>query len=379
MSKRGNLEGSIYQRKSDGLWIAEMQTGIKDGKAVKRYFSAKTRAAVSERLKKALAQQQDGTLTITNNATMKTYLEQWLDGVKVKANTALTYRNAVRLHLIPNIGHIKLVALTGQHIRKLIGSLEKDKRSGNTIRYTLKVLRMALNEAVRDDILFRNVADRHKAETASDRTTPRLKAWTPDLVKKFLEHPSVRLHGSYVLWYLALATGLRRGELLGLRWTDLNAQTGMIYVQRQVVEIDKQVLLEQTKTEASVRHVPVTASTLAVLEEQKHRIRVMRKKAQDWTDQDLMFPSEDGTPRAPRATTKMFARVVKASGVPKITLHGTRHTAASILRRMTNDSKLVSTILGHTDSTFTDDTYIHLSSDDLKRAALDLTKLEIGN
>ena len=343
------------------------------------YFSGKTRTAVSERLKKALAQQQDGTLTASNNTPIKKYLEEWLTGLKVKPNTLASYSHAVRLHLVPHIGHLKLATLNGQHIKKLMTALEADKRSSSTIQYALKVLRMALNEAMREDILYRNVADRHKIDTTTERSTPRLKAWTPDVVKTFLEHPSVRLHGCYPLWYLALATGLRRGELLGLKWSDLNAQTGLIHVQRGVIEVGKVVSLDETKTETSVRHVPVTVSTIAMLEEQKHRIRVMQKNAEAWNDLDLMFPSDDGTPRAPRATTKMFARVVAASGVPKITLHGTRHTTASILRRMTNDSKLVSTILGHTDSTFTDDTYIHLSSDDLKRAALDLTQLQIGN
>jgi integrase len=378
MGKRGNLEGSIYQRK-DGRWVAEMQTGIKDGKAIKRLFYAKTRAAVSERLKKALAQQQDGTLTANNNTKLQPYLEQWLEAVKVKPNTRASYKNAVKLHLSPHIGHVKLSALTGLHVKQLVTRLEEDERSVPTIQYALKVLRMALNEAMREDILFRNVADRHKVEPPTERATSRLKAWTPDIVKTFLEHPSVRLNGSYCLWYLALATGLRRGELLGLKWTDLNEQTGLIYVQRQVTEVGKEVTLEETKTEASVRYVPVTPSTVTMLEEQKHRVRVMRKNAPEWNDLDLIFPSDDGTPRAPRSVTKMFARVVKASGVPTITLHGTRHTTASILRRMTNDAKLVSTVLGHTDATFTDETYVHLSPADMKRAALDLTRLEIGN
>jgi integrase len=378
MGKRGNLEGSIYQRK-DGRWVAEMQTGIKDGKAIKRLCYAKTRAAVSERLKKALAQQQDGTLTVSNHMKAQAYLEQWLEGVKVKPNTRASYKNAVKLHLSPHIGHVKLSALTGLHVKQLVTKLEEDERSVPTIQYALKVLRMALNEAMREDILFRNVADRHKVEPPTERATSRLKAWTPDVVKTFLEHPSVRLNGSYCLWYLALATGLRRGELLGLKWTDLNEQTGLIYVQRQVTEVGKDVTLEETKTEASVRYVPVTPSTVTMLEEQKHRVRVMRKNAPEWNDLDLIFPSDDGTPRAPRSVTKMFARVVKASGVPSITLHGTRHTTASILRRMTNDAKLVSTVLGHTDATFTDETYVHLSPADMKRAALDLTRLEIGN
>jgi integrase len=378
MGKRGNLEGSIYQRK-DGRWVAEMQTGIKDGKAIKRLCYAKTRAAVSERLKKALAQQQDGTLTVSNHMKAQAYLEQWLEGVKVKPNTRASYKNAVKLHLSPHIGHVKLSALTGLHVKQLVTKLEEDERSVPTIQYALKVLRVALNEAMREDILFRNVADRHKVEPPTERATSRLKAWTPDVVKTFLEHPSVRLNGSYCLWYLALATGLRRGELLGLKWTDLNEQTGLIYVQRQVTEVGKDVTLEETKTEASVRYVPVTPSTVTMLEEQKHRVRVMRKNAPEWNDLDLIFPSDDGTPRAPRSVTKMFARVVKASGVPSITLHGTRHTTASILRRMTNDAKLVSTVLGHTDATFTDETYVHLSPADMKRAALDLTRLEIGN
>lgn len=350
--KRTYRSGTIYQRKSDGRWIGSLPDGH-GGRA--RYVTGTDRETVEKRLA-ALS-----SLTTSPRApateTVAAFLARWLDRERqrgrLRPRTADGYETLIRLHINPAIGRIRLPALTAADIDHMVG-LVLENRSQQTARHAYKVVHRALNQAVRWDLLDRNPADRVDAPKVAAPTPHPL---TADEARRFLE--ATADDPRFALYALAITTGMRRGELLALKWADIDMAAGTVRVEKSLRQLDRyRFAREQTKTEKSRRTLPIPGVALRAL------------KAMPKGTTGYVFARPDGRPLPPAEVTRQFQATLTAHGFREVRFHDLRHTAANLaLDRMGGDIRAVSAMLGHASIATTVGLYGTAADDARRRAA----------
>lgn len=378
MGKRANGEGTISKRMKDGKCIGyrgNVPVGTRpDGKPDLRWASAKTEKALVLKLREIKSNLHLGLIADTEGLTVKQYLDRWLEYKARdarKANTLRSYSDTVRLYLAPTLGRLKLEKLRPLDVEHLVSHLLRSGKSPAMAAYALRILKMALRQAVYWGMLPRNVAEAVKPPRVPRKE---LEVWTPEEVLTFLG--AAEAHRLYAGFYLALMTGLRRGELLGLHWTDVDLTRSRLTVRHNLVDVRGKTVLNAPKTENSCRTVILSPGTLAVLQAHRQRQAAEREAAGSaWTDRGFVFASTVGSWTEPRNFDRMFAGVVQRASVRRIRFHDLRHTAASLMIRKGVPAKTVSETLGHGDVAFTLRVYTHLYDDQREEAALDLSDL----
>lgn len=358
MSRRGQNEGSIYKR-DDGRWVAVASLGYKNGKRWRKSFYGKTRREVQEKLTEALRTQQRGLPIASERQTVGEFLKHWLEeGARpsVRAATYDSYTRLVRGHIVPAVGHLQLAKLSPQHVQSFINDKLAEGLSPRTVQYLHAVLRRALNQALKWELLPRNVAT--LVEPPRVRR-PEVQPLTTDQVQIFLE--AIRGDRLEALYTLVLAVGLRQGEALGLHWTDLELDSGTLSVRTALQRIGGKLCLVEPKTARSRRTItlpPVVVSALRL-----HRARQLQERllaGANWQDTGLVFTTTIGTPMDARNLTKRFQKALKEAGLPKKRFHDLRHTCASLLLVQGVHPRVVMEILGHSQMSLTMDTYSHV-------------------
>ncbi len=350
MARRGHGEGSIYLRK-DGRWTASITT---EGRK-RKYIYGKTRREVQEQLKIALREQQQGTLLTTPQQSIEQFLRQWLESHRssVRIRTYERYEQIVRLHLIPTIGHIQLQKLTAIQVNNLYTKLGK-QLSSTTVNTLHSMLHKALEDAVKWGLLARNVCD---AVSVPRRGHYEIKPLTMEQAKILLS--AAKGDALEALWVLALTTGMRRGEMLALKWQDINFEQSMLHVRRIFTRAPGRRYIEsEPKTEKSKRTIMLTSITVETLKQ--HRIRQLEARLQmgpEWEEHDLVFCTSLGTPLNPNTALERFKKLLKKAGLPDMRLHDLRHSIATILLSMGTHPKIVQELLGHNRIQETVDTY----------------------
>ena len=321
------------------------------------YFS--TRKEAQEYLKALLVDQQQNMLTTSGRMTVTVLLEKWLEASKPdwKTNTYRSYEGTVRLYLTPNIGKARIDRLTPLALEAMKTTLLK-KHTPHIAAYTIRVLRMALKYAIRLMLLTRNVAEVVSAPKVEKRE---MQVWTPDEIVRFLG--DIQLHRLHAMFYTAITTGMRRSELLGLKWSDLDSARQRLTVRHNLIDAKGGARLETPKTAASRRVVTISEDTVAQLEAHRTRQQVERKVCKHWQGHDAVFCTEAGTHLDPSNLSKMFRVLTLEAKVTPIRLHDLRHTAASLQIRQDSSPKEVADRLGHTDPGFTSRTYVHIYDD----------------
>ena len=357
MAKRGQNEGSITKRK-DGRWAAYMTLPGTAGK--RKYFYGKTRAAVQERLTEALRNSQLGLPVMNDKITFGQYLDRWLeDSVKpgVRPRTYIRYSGDVRNHLKPALGNIKLSKLSAPDIQSMLNGKLKSGLSPRTVRHLYATTRRALEVAYKWELVPRNVA------TLAD--PPRVqrfevKPLSPEQARAFLE--AARGDRLEALYSVAVPLGLRLGEALGLRWQDVDLETGTLRIAYQLQRLNGQWELVEPKTSRSRRTIAAPKATVAALRD--HRKRQLEEKllaGPDWQEHGLIFTTRIGTPLdRPNIVRRSFKLILKKAGLPDIRFHDLRHTAASLLLVQGVDPRVVMETLGHSQISLTMDTYSHV-------------------
>ena len=367
--KRANGEGSIRKRK-DGRWEGRYTAGHDPatGKQIFKSVLGKTQAEVKEKLKKALVEAGQIDFTKSGKYTVGTWMDEWFENVakiKVRPSSHQTYRGYIDNHIKPNIGNIPLEKLTTMDLQKLYRTLLTRGRverieaenqpsglSAKTVRNINQVISSALDLAVAQKIIPSNPTDAcelPKVEHREMQTIPE------EQLQAFLAE--ARATGVYEMYYIELATGLRRGELLGLKWQDIDWKNGIIKVRRQIARVDGQIVEAPLKTKNSYRTVTISPQAIEVLKQQKAK-----------THDQYVFPSPNGGPISPDSVNNMLKRVL-AAGIPKVRFHDLRHTFATIALQNGVDIKTVSGMLGHFSAGFTLDTYAHVTTAAQKEAA----------
>jgi integrase len=373
MPKRANDEGSIWRRK-DGRWSGAYFVPKPGGGRQRKYVYGHSREEVNRKLVELMAQVHRGVPVATTTDTVSTYLEQWLIEVvkqRLRPKTYEGYANNVRKHIVPRISRKKLNRLTARDVRLMLDDLRASGLSQRSVRYVHATLRTALEHAVREEVLARNVArlvrvampERHEQRSLSVEEAKRLlKAARDD-----------RLFAAYVL---TLVLGLRRGETLGLRWSDIDFERQVLNVRQNLQRVDCQLQLLPPKTPRSRRAVPLPPICIHALLDHQRRQAGERTEAREyWHDTGLVFVTSIGTPIDPRNFTRLFHEMCESAGVPAVRLHDLRHTCVSLLLVLGVHPRVVMEIVGHAAVEMTMNVYGHVVLDAQREALTQLNDL----
>ena len=369
--KRANGEGSIRKRK-DGRWEGRYTAGHdpETGKAIYKNVLGRSQAEVKEKLRQAIGETQALDITKAGKYTVGEWMEVWFQDyakIKVRPSSHQTYQGYIHNHIRPNIGDIPLEKLTSLDLQKFYKKLLTEGRvdrveakgqpkglSAKTVRNIHQILSSALKLAQEQRLILTNPAEGCALPRVEHQEMKTLT--TVQLASFFRE---ARESGVFELYYLELATGLRRGELLGLKWEDVDLERGDLRVRRQVSRINGEVVEAPLKTKNAYRTLPLAEDTVSVLREQRRKVG----------NSPWVFPSPNGGPISPDSVLHMLHRVLKRAGLPKVRFHDLRHTFATLALQNGVDVKTVSGMLGHFSAGFTLDTYAHITSAAQRQAA----------
>jgi integrase len=358
--RRGNGEGTIYER-ANGTYAATFT--LAGGKRKTLY--AKTYKEAQEKLKKALYEQQQGTLVTAPHQTVAQYLTDWLEHSQkqsVRPRTYERYEEIARLHIIPALGRHKLHQLSAQHVQAFYTQKQEAGLSALTVISFHNLLHKALDTAVRWGLVARNVCD---AVSPPRRRRFEVKPLTLEQVQRLLA--AVEGHRLAALFKLALATGMRRGELLGLKWQDIDLAKGTLQVRRVLSRIPSRLpgkgyAEAEPKTQRSRRTIVVAPFALTALKE--HRARQLGEKERagaSWQEYDFVFCTPLGTHLNPtRDMLDLLKAFLKRAGLPDVRFHDLRHSSATLLLSLGVHPKVVQEILGHSQISMTLDIYSHV-------------------
>jgi integrase len=364
------MRGHIVKRYKNSYTIV-LNLGIDPatGKRKQQWLSVKGSKKEAEgKLADLLHQLDTGTFMKPGKTTLAEYLERWLKDYVwpyLAPRTAEGYESIVRQHLIPKLGNILLTQLKPEHLQKYYSETLSSGRcksasnlSAQTVRHHHTALHKALQTAVEWRLLSRNVADAVRPPRAE---RPEMHTWGEDDITRFLE--AAKNTPYYALFYTALFTGLRRSELLALRWQDVGFILSQIYVSRSLHQLrDGSYVFRAPKTAKGRRTVALPPSAILVLNE--HREKQMRDRAivgTALTDGDLVFSHPDGMPLRPNTITRAWTILAAFAGLKVIRLHDARHSHASLMLKQGVHPKIVQERLGHSTIAITLDTYSHVS------------------
>jgi integrase len=353
---RKNGEGTLFQRK-DGRWQASFVP--ENGK--RRYVYGKTPDEALAKLRAEQEEDRKGTLPIGPRQKLGDYLVQWLESTHKppmsRVNTYVQYKSMINAHLVPGLGHIYLQKLTPQDIQNLYAQKIRSGLKPRTVASIHNVLHKALSNAVRWGLVSRNVA--------SLVTVPRSERYegqtlTSDQARQLID--MVKGDRMETILTLAITTGMRRGEILALRWSDIDFKNKVLYVRRTVSRAHGfGIVVNDPKTKTSRRKITLADFALEALQEHRARLDQVRLQAGDkWCEQGLVFPCATGGFTEPGYVYQRFQRMLKKIGFPQMRFHDLRHSAATILLVMGVPMKVVQELLGHSTIAMTADTYSHL-------------------
>jgi integrase len=353
--RRGHNEGSIRKR-PNGTW--EARISLPNGKRKSLY--GETRGEVQAKLKAAQRDLDNGLDLSAGKQTMGQFLDRWLEDVaksRVRPKTHHSYAQLVRLHLKPELGHIPLTSLTPQHVQAMMTRKTAAGLSPRTVQYLRALLRCALKEAVKWSLVGRNVATLVDPPRSVRKPVQPL---TAEQARHFLD--TTRNDRLGPLFHVAITTGLRQGELFGLRWEDVNFDAGTLTVRHALQRIDGEPKLVEPKTALSRRTITLPVSAITAFREQ--RIRQLEERllaGSAWHDWGLVFSSSIGTPLEPSNVTKRLHKLLETADLPRQRFHDLRHCAASLLLAGGVAPRTIMGILGHSQISLTMNTYAHLS------------------
>jgi len=365
MSKRGDGEGSIYQRE-DGRWCAQASIAGR-----RRTIYGKTRKAVQAKLRALLSDADRGLLPPTERVTVDEYLARWIEDVvapSVRPRTLEWYQYALKGHLSPTIGHLKLTRLQPAHLQEMYTRMLSKGHAPKTVRNVHGVIHRALSQALTWNLVSRNVAD---AVQPPRPKRQEMKVLNPDQVRTLLSTSKGTMWGTFL--HLALSTGMRLGELRGLQWRDVNLDRGDLHVRRQY-GVDRR--FSEPKTGKGRRRIALPTSVVESLQEHK-RLQAQDREliGSDYVDQDLVFATPLGRPLPYSTVQGNHKRLLAQAGLPDVRFHDLRHTAATLLLLEGVHPKVVQERMGHSQIAMTLDTYSHLLPSMDREAADRLDKL----
>jgi integrase len=330
----------------------------------------RTQKAAQAALDKAKVAVLQGDYVEPSKLTVRDYLELWLPTLEatLRPATLRSYRDRCHNHIAPRIGGIPLQKLSPDAIGAMYADLLREGRqkrdgatgplAGATVRLTHVVLHKALKDAVKRGRLIRNPADAVDPPRGTTGAQNALHVWTGEQVGAFLA--ATHDDRNHALWRLLATTGMRRGEALGLCWSDVDLEAGRLSVRRALITVGYKPLVSETKTGRSRRSIALDPETVEALKAQAARqLAEQQEWGEAWTDSGYCFTDESGQALHPDRTSGAFNTAVRAAMLPRIRLHDLRHTWATLALQAGIHPKVVSERLGHATISITLDTYSH--------------------
>jgi integrase len=355
--QKGNGTGTVYPRKNkDGKVIGYRSSYFApDGK--RRYLSAKQKGECEKLLREAITDADRGLVFEAGTLTLGRYLDKWLSGIKdtVRQRSWERYEQLVRVHIKPALGSLKLKDLTRAHVKNLYGEKLDAGSSPRTVQYIHTTMHKALKDAMIDGLIPKNVSAHIRLPKPRKKEINPL---NPEQAKTFLE--AARGDRYEALYVLAVHCGLRQGELLGLKWSDVDLDGGVLQVRRTMSEARSGRIEEQPKN-GKGRRIDLTRSVSEALRRHQERQREEIKGTEDYQDFGLIFASTVGTPtNSKNLYWRSYKPTLERAGLPDISFHELRHTCATIRFMRGQHPKRVQELLGHASIVQTMDTYSHV-------------------
>mgnify|MGYP001851358010 CR=1 FL=1 len=375
--RRANEEGNLRKRK-DGRWEGRYTAGHapETGRAIYRNVLGRTQAEARAKLTQAIEEAKIVDQTKAKKYTVGAWMDEWFENyakMKVRPSSHQTYRGYIGNHIKPNIGKIPLEKLTSLELQRLYKKLLEKGRvdrieskhqakglSPKTVRNLHQIIASAMKLAREQKLILTDPTEGCALPKVEHRE---MKTLPVEQLASFLRE--AKDSGVFKLYYAELATGLRRGELLGLKWEDLDLERGSLRVKRQIARINGEVVEAPLKTKNAYRTLPLAKDTVDVLNQQK-----MKVGSSPW-----VFPGPTSGPISPDSVLHMLHRVLKRAGLPRVRFHDLRHTFATLALQNGVDIKTVSGMLGHFSAGFTLDTYAHVTTAAQKESARTMEKV----
>ncbi|MER7534735.1 tyrosine-type recombinase/integrase [Streptomyces sp. NPDC097704] len=367
-----NGAGTITQR-SDGRYQAAVYVLQPDGTRARKFAYGKTWAECDAKRRALLDKVDNGVPVPTRSMKLSEWLPYWLDNIvkpRRKKTTAAKYEVHVRLYLVPLIGSRRLESLSVADVRRFLVQVEK-KTSAATAKESHRVLRTALTAACREELVTRNVATLVEPPTVAARE---LSPWSLDETLDFLA--AARKDPLYAAFVLAIALGFRRGEVVGLRWENVDLDKREIRVRTQRQRVAGEVYEDDPKGRRRKQTLPLPAICVAPLRWQRLKQATARESAgEKWTETGYVFTTRTGQPIEPRNLYRSFTRVAKNADLRVVRLHDARHGTATLLTAAGVPPRVVMEILGHSQIAVTMNVYTHVVQDTQREAVSHMDRL----
>lgn len=355
------MRGHVRKRGTKWCFVLDIGRDV-NGKRIQKWFSGfKTKRDAERAMTEKMQELNTGTFVEPSHEDFATYIQRWLEDKKsqVRPSTLRSYDWLVRCHVVPNIGHIRVSDLRPQHLQTMYRTLSEGESplSTRSIQQLHTVIHESLKRAVKWSIVARNVADAVDPPRVERRQSS---IWTPEQALQFLE-VSKKEERYWIGFVLAIMTGMRKGEILGLRWSDIDWDHGFVQIRQTLSWSQGKPAFQEPKTERSRRSVAMSPETMTALRRHK-RIQAQERLIFDseYQDNDLVIARADGRPQNPRTFDDAWYRALELSDLPRIRFHDLRHTHASLLLQQGVHPKIVSERLGHATINITLDTYSHV-------------------
>jgi len=394
--RRGNSEGTVYRMK-DGRWRAAVTVGkYANGNPRRTVFTAATRHEVADQLKDALRDQRRGIPIVSEKQTVARFLAHWLEQVvksTVRPKTFRTYSDLVKNHLAPGLGDIPpglgdipLGKLSPQKVREFLNAKLAAGLSPRTVKHILVTLRGALAVALKDGQIPRNVA-----ALVDPPRVPRseVQVFNGDQARAFLKAAKgSRFEAAYTA---AVAVGLRQGEILGLKWEDVNFETGVLTIRAALQRVDKKLVRVETKSARGWRPIELPAACVeALVRHKSDQAAVCRWAGTRWHETGYVFTTRIGTPLDARDLLRDYYRITRPQpqdkdtpaptlGFPPIRFHDLRHSAATLLLAQGVKPRYITELLGHSNVRFTMQVYAHALQEVQKQVATKMDEILTPN
>jgi integrase len=358
-----------HVRKRGNLWcfILDIGTDEETGKRKQKWFSGfETKKEAEKAMAEKLNELNKGTYIEPSAMTIKDFFEIWVEDYAknaLKPTTFQTYTTYINTHIVPSLGSLTLQKVQPTHLQRFYNDKLANGRadgagglSAQTVRYLHAILREALGHAVKWQYLSQNVVELADPPTLRKKDIVTLQV---EEVQEFLT--LAKEDRLYIAFLLAVTTGLRRGEILGLRWRDVDMEAQKASIRKNLVTLRGKSVLQEPKTPGSHRSVTFPAMTIEEIKNhQKIQNREKASAGESYKDNDLIVATSIGTPIGPRNLLRNFYRILEKGNLPKIRFHDLRHTHATLMLQQGEHPKIVSERLGHANTRITMDIYSHV-------------------